>query len=153
MRRVLHSIIALVGVAAIAVVGMRSGQTRPDTLEVACERAGATVGSATVRQPWTAAYTGDGVEVQFCVLRGAYDSPLVFERNAEIVHFVVVGTDAEAKRARYSFRVTTSEGRVLEQGPALIEAGPGFRRGCRADVCQFITEPNEYVSAVGVTLE
>ena len=153
MRRVFNSVFLLVGIAAIAFVGMRGGQSRPDTLEAACERAGSTIGSAVVRQAWKPALTGNGVEVQFCVLRGAYDSPLAFERNAEIVHFMVVGTKQEAKRGRYTFRVTTTEGRVLEQGPAMIEAGPGFRRGCRADVCQFITEPDEYVSAVQVTLE
>ncbi len=150
----INSVIALAGVLAFAVLGLHSAQEeRPDTLESACERPGATIGSAVVRQPWRPAYTGAGVEVQFCVLRGAYNSPLAFERNAEIVHFVVMGTQPTPVSGRYTFRVTTSKGRVLEQGPAAIEAGPGFRRGCRADVCQFITDPDEFVSAVGVRLE
>ncbi len=155
MRKVIHSVIALTGIVVFGVLGLRGAQEaeRPDTLESACERAGARIGSAVVRQPWRAAYAGNGVEVQFCVLRGAYNSPLEFERNAEVVHFVVVGTQREPVSDRYTFRVTTSRGRELVQGPAAIEAGPGFRRGCRADVCQFITEPGEFVSAVGVQSE
>ncbi len=145
-----QSVAALVGIVAVMVLGVPRGQTRPETLEAACERAGSRVGAAVVRQPWTTAYKGNGVEVQFCVLRGASDSPLEFERNAEIVHFMVIGTDRVAKPGRYTFRVITSTGRTLVQGPATIEAGPGFRRGCRADVCQFITEPDEFVTAVSV---
>jgi len=153
MRKVVRSIFVLVGMATAAAVGMHANQARPDSLEMACERAGSDVGASVVRQAWTAAYTGDGVEVQFCILRGAYDSPLTFERNAEIVHFVVIGTAGAPVAGRYTFRVTTTGGRVIEQGPAEIEAGAGFRRGCRADVCQFITEPGEHVRAVGVKLE
>lgn len=151
----IHSVVALTGIVVFGVLGLRGMQEapRPVTLEAACERAGASVGGAVVRQPWRAAYTGNGVEVQFCVLRGAYNSALAFERNAEIVHFVVVGTQREPVSDRYTFKVTTSRGRELVQGPAEIEAGPGFRRGCRADVCQFITEPGEFVSAVGVQPE
>lgn len=155
MKKVIQSVIAVAGIVVFGVLGLRGVQEaeRPDTLESACERAGARIGSAVVRQPWRAAYAGHGVEVQFCVLRGAYNSPLEFERNAEVVHFVVVGTQREPVSDRYTFRVTTSRGRELIQGPAEIEAGPGFRRGCRADVCQFITEPGEFVSAVGVQVE
>ena len=151
----IHSVFALTGIVIFGMLGLRGAQEveRPDTLEAACERAGASVGSAVVRQPWRAAYAGNGVEVQFCVLRGAYNSPLDFERNAEIVYFVVVGTQREPVSDRYTFKVTTSRGRELVQGPAEIEAGPGFRRGCRADVCQFITEPGEFVSAVGAAPE
>jgi len=152
MKKVIQSVVALTGIVVFGVLGLRGMQEveRPVTLEAACERAGASVGGAVVRQPWRAAYAGNGVEVQFCVLRGAYNSELAFERNAEIVHFVVVGTQREPVSDRYTFKVTTSRGRELVQGPAEIEAGPGFRRGCRADVCQFITEPGEFVSAVGV---
>lgn len=155
MKKVIQSVIAVAGIVVFGVLGLRGVQEaeRPDTLESACERAGARIGSAVVRQPWRAAYAGRGVEVQFCVLRGAYNSPLEFERNAEVVHFVVVGTQREPVSDRYTFRVTTSRGRELIQGPTEIEAGPGFRRGCRADVCQFITEPGEFVSAVGVQVE
>lgn len=149
----IRTIFVLAGLGAAAVAGMRGNQARPEPLEVACARAGSEVGAAVVRQAWTAAYAGDGVEVQFCILRGAYDSPLTFERDAEIVHFVVIGTNGRPVPGRYTFRVTTTSGRVLEQGPAAIEAGAGFRRGCRADVCQFITEPGEHVRAVGVRLE
>ena len=152
MRRVMHLLVSIAAVVTVAVMGMRGEQT-PATLEAACERNGATVGALSVRVPWQTAHASSGSEVQFCVLRGAPDAPLEFERNAEIVYFVVLGTRANAKPAHYTFRVHTSTGRTIEQGPALIEPGRGFRRGCRAEVCQFITEPAEHVTSVGVDID
>ena len=152
MRRVMHLLVTIAAVVSIAVMGMR-GEQSPDTLEAACERSGSAVGALSVRVPWQTAHAEGGAEVQFCVLRGAPDAPLEFERNAEIVHFVVMGTTPEPPARRYTFQVRTKMGRTIEQGPVTIEAGQGFRRGCRADVCQFITEPNDYVAAVSVRVE
>jgi hypothetical protein len=142
----------LASVMTAAIAGMPAAQS-PSTLEAACERSGSAVGALVVRVPWQTAHAGPGAEVQFCVLRGAADAPLAFERNAEIVHFVVLGTASDVPSRRYTFQVRTTAGRTIEQGPVMIEPGQGFRRGCRADVCQFITEPNEFVASVAVRVE
>ena len=148
----MHILIAAAAAVTLALMGMRADQT-PSTLEAACERSGSTIGSLIVRVPWQTAHAAADAQVQFCVLRGASDATLQFERNAEIVHFVVLGTTNEARRRRYTFQVRTTQDRTMEQGPVMIEAGQGFRRGCRADVCQFITEPNEFVASVSVRVE
>lgn len=152
MRRLMWILFAIAGALTAAVMGGRTEQS-PATLEAACERSGSSVGTLSVRVPWQTAHEAPASAVQFCVLRGAADAPLEFERNAEVVYFVVVGTRPEAKVGRYTFRVHTSHGRTIEQGPARIEPGAGFRRGCRAEVCQFITEPHERVTSVGVQVQ
>lgn len=145
-------LVAIATVITVTVMGIRGKQT-PATLEAACERSGSTVGGLSVRVPWQTAHAAGGAEVQFCVLRGGPDAALEFERNAEIVHFVVMSTAREPRTRRYTFQVRTTMDRTIEQGPVTIEAGQGFRRGCRADVCQFITEPNEFVASVSVRVE
>lgn len=148
----IRALLACCGVAAATTFGLSAAQ-EPPTIEAACESAQSRIGSLTVRVPWTPVRTDGGAEVQFCVLRGSAQARLDFERNAEIVQFAVLGRDGANGRRSYRFEVRTNQGRVLRQGPSSIQAGAGFRRSCSAAVCQFFTEPGEFVSGVAVEVE
>lgn len=121
------------------------------TIEETCKSREGRTFDAQVRVAWTNVDTGyDDVDVAYCVLRGAPDARLVFERNAEIVYFALSSPQRNADRRPYTFTITTSRGRVIRQGPALLQPTARQPQSCRVDVCQFFTEPGERVISVAV---
>ncbi|HEX6559832.1 MAG TPA: hypothetical protein VF021_10230 [Longimicrobiales bacterium] len=132
------------GVVALSPLG---GQT----IEETCKARDARTGDAYVRVAWTSVATGfDDVQIAYCVLRGDHDAKLSFERDAEIVYFALSSPQRAADRRNYTFRITTSTGRVMSQGPALLQPLARQPQSCRVDVCQFFTEPGERVVSVAV---
>lgn len=123
----------------------------PQTIEQICFDPGARVDDARVRISWTQVETiYDDVRITYCVLRGDRDAALSFERDAEIVYFALSSVDRKADRRPYTFVIRTSNGRVLRQGPALLQPVARRPMSCRVDVCQFFTEPGERVISVAV---
>lgn len=124
---------------------------RPQTLEELCYDPGARIDDARVRVSWTEVETNyDDVRITYCVLRGDRDAKLAFERDAEIVYFALSAIDRKADRRPYTFVIKTSQGRVLRQGPAVLQPVGKQPMSCRVDVCQFFTEPGERVISVAV---
>lgn len=121
------------------------------TIEDLCFDPGARVDDARVRVSWTEVETDyDDVRITYCVLRGDRDAKLTFERDAEIVYFALSSIDRNADRRPYTFVIRTSNGRVLRQGPAVLQPVARQPVSCRVDVCQFFTEPGERVISVAV---
>jgi hypothetical protein len=121
------------------------------TIEEACKDPSARVEDASVRVAWTDVETDyDDVRVTFCVLRGDRDAKLAFERDAEIVYFALANVDRRAERRNYTFTIRTSHGRLIRQGPAMLQPLAKQPVSCRVDVCQFFTEPGERVTSVSV---
>lgn len=124
---------------------------RGQTVEQICKDPDGRINDARVRVAWTDIETMyDDVRVAYCVLRGDGNAKLSFERNAEIVYFALSNVDRRADRRKYTFTVRTSTGRVIRQGPALLQPTDREPQSCRVDVCQFFTEPGERVVAVSV---
>lgn len=122
------------------------------TVEEVCKDPDGKTNGARVRVAWTDVETSyDDVRITYCVLRGDNDAKLAFERDAEIVYFALSNVDRKAGRRKYTFAIRTSTGRVLRQGPALLQPNAKEPQSCRVDVCQFFTEPGERV--VSVTVE
>lgn len=139
--------VLLLSVATMALTPLR-GQT----VEEVCRDPDGKTNSARVRVAWTNVATSyDDVRITYCVLRGDNDAKLAFERDAEIVYFALSNVDKKADRRKYTFLVRTSTGRVLRQGPALLQPNAKVPQSCRVDVCQFFTEPGERV--VSATVE
>jgi len=121
------------------------------TIDQVCSDRGAKTDDATVRVAWTDLDTDyDDVRISYCVLRGNLDARLSFERDAEIVYFALASIDRRVDRRSYTFVIRTSTGRVLRQGPALLQPVAKQRVSCRVDVCQFFTDPGERVISVSV---
>lgn len=121
------------------------------TIEELCNDPGARVDDARVRVSWTDVETDyDDVRISYCVLRGDRDAKLAFERDAEIVYFALASTERKVDRRAYTFVIKTSQGRVLRQGPAVLQPLAKQPVSCRVDVCQFFTEPGERVISVSV---
>ncbi|MGQ0815389.1 MAG: hypothetical protein ACT4O1_13180 [Gemmatimonadota bacterium] len=121
------------------------------TIEELCHERGSRTDNAWVRVSWTDIETAfDDVRVSYCVLRGDPDAKLAFERDAEIVYLALANVDRKVDRRSYTFFVKTSEGRLLKQGPALLQPLAKQPVSCRVDVCQFFTEPGERVISVSV---
>lgn len=124
---------------------------RRQTIEEICFDPGARVDDARVRVSWTEVETNyDDVRISYCVLRGDRDAKLSFERDAEIVYFALSSVDRKADRRPYTFVIRTSNGRVVRQGPAVLQPVAKQPMSCRVDVCQFFTEPGERVISVAV---
>jgi hypothetical protein len=121
------------------------------TIDQLCSDRGAKTEDATVRVAWTDLETDySDVRIGYCVLRGDLDAKLSFERNAEIVYFALASVDRRVDRRSYTFVIRTSTGRVLRQGPALLQPVAKQLVSCRVDVCQFFTDPGERVISVSV---
>lgn len=124
---------------------------RTQTVDELCYDAGARVDDARVRVSWTDIETDlDDVRITYCVLRGDRDAKLAFERDAEIIYFALASVERKADRRPYTFVVKTSQGRVIRQGPAVLQPVAKQPVSCRVDVCQFFTEPRERVISVSV---
>jgi hypothetical protein len=135
--------------ACLATVGSASGTHQ--TIDEVCADRGARTEDARVRIAWTDLDTDhDDVRISYCVLRGDLDAKLSFERNAEIVYFALASIDRRVDRRPYTFVIRTSTGRVLRQGPALLQPVAKQLVSCRVDVCQFFTDPGERVISVSV---
>lgn len=133
-----------IGVLAFAPLG-------DQTVEQACSMPAGRIDDAFVRVTWTdVANNYDDVRVSYCVLRGERDAKLAFERDAEIVYFALANVDRPAERRQYVFTIRTSQGRLVRQGPALLQPLARQPITCRVDVCQFFTEPGERVTSVAV---
>ena len=147
-------LIAILAAMAAMAAWRHEAPPAPVTLDGACVRANTEFGGLTVRVPWTAAGPRrEAAEVHYCVLRGAADATLAFERNAEVVHFAVIAHTPDPAARKFTFSVHTTAGRTMTQGPSVVTPGSGFRRGCRAEMCQFITDPGEFVASVDVQME
>lgn len=121
------------------------------TIEEVCKARDARNGDATVRVAWTSVDTNlDDVQITYCVLRGDHDAKLAFERDAEIVYFALSSPERRADARPYTFTIKTSKGRVMKQGPAVLQPLAREPQSCRVDVCQFFTEPGERVISVAV---
>ena len=121
------------------------------TLEEICREPGGRTADARVRIPWTAVGTAYGdVRITYCVLHGNADAKLAFERDAEIIYFALASIDKKADRRQYTFAIRTSAGRIIRQGPAVLQPTGKGLLSCRVDVCQFFTEPGERVVSVSV---
>lgn len=139
-------------VLLLSATAMALTPLRGQTVEEVCRDPGGKTNGARVRVSWTdVATTYDDVRITYCVLRGNNDAKLAFERDAEIVYFALANVDRKADRRKYTFTIRTSTGRVLRQGPALLQPNAKEPQSCRVDVCQFFTEPGERV--VYVTVE
>jgi hypothetical protein len=92
------------------------------------------------------------IEVQYCVAR-LPASGVVPDSGGEVVWFSLLGKGQEVKTVAYSFVITTSQGRVLRQGPARIRVEPSKRHSCRLEICEFVTRPGEKVLSVGFRQE
>lgn len=124
---------------------------RPQTVEQACSELNARYQDARVRVAWTTLPTAEtNVQVSYCILRGEKDAKLEFERDAEIVYFALASDDRNAPRKSYMFTIKTSEGRVIQQGPALLQPLAKEPQSCRVEFCQFFTDPGERVIEVTV---
>lgn len=121
----------------------------PQTIEQVCSSPGARLADARVRVAWTPlALDEPAVQVSYCILRGEKDAKLEFERDAEIVYFALAADDRNTPRKTYVFTIRTSEGRVLQQGPATLQPTARQLQSCRVEVCQFLTDPGERVVEV-----
>lgn len=139
-------LLSLLGITALGYAPV-TGQT----IDEVCSDRGARTDDATVRVAWTDLDTGyDDVRVSYCVMRGHLDAKLSFERNAEIVYLALASIDRRVDRRPYTFVIRTSTGRVLRQGPALLQPVAKQLVSCRVDVCQFFTDPGERVISVSV---
>lgn len=126
----------------------------PQTVEQVCSNAGGRTQDARVRVAWTElAKVYDGVRISYCILRGEKNAKLDFERDAEIVYFALASEDRQVDRKSYVFTIKTSDGRIIEQGPALLQPVAKQPFSCRVDVCQFFTNPGERVVEVSVVTE
>ena len=124
---------------------------RGQTIEELCANPEGKTDDERVRVAWTDVETAHSdVRVAYCVLRGEPNAKLSFERNAEIVYFALSAVDRKAGRRNYIFTIKTSAGRVMRQGPAQLQPVGSQPLSCRADICQFFTEPGERVVAVAV---
>jgi hypothetical protein len=92
----------------------------------------------------------DGVQISYCIMRGDKTAKLDFERDAEIVYFALASDDRQGDRNSYVFTIKTSDGRVLKQGPAVLQPVAKEPQSCRVEVCQFFTNPGERVIEVSV---
>ena len=123
----------------------------PQTIEQVCSSASGRTQDARVRVAWTALATVyDGVEISYCIMRGEKNAKLDFERDAEIVYFALASDDRHVEQKSYVFTIKTSGGRVLKQGPALLQPFAKQPQSCRVQVCQFFTNPGERVIEVSV---
>jgi hypothetical protein len=144
-----HSLV--LGVLATLLAGAHEPVPVPQTVEQACSSTQGRLQDARVRVAWTTLPTADErVQISYCILRGEKDAKLEFERDAEIVYFALAGAARNAPRKTYVFTVTTSEGRVIEQGPAALQPVAKQPQSCRVEVCQFFTNPGERVVQVTV---
>lgn len=132
--------------AAVAFTPLRN-----QTVEQVCRDPAGRMDDARVRVAWTpVASAYDDVLVTYCIMRGEPTAHLAFERNAEIVYFALSTTQRKADRRAFTFVVRTSAGRLIRQGPALLQPLAKDPISCRVDVCQFFTEPGERVVSVAV---
>jgi hypothetical protein len=123
----------------------------PQTIEQVCSNIAGRTQDARVRVAWTQLATVyDGVQISYCIMRGDKNAKLDFERDAEIVYFALASEDGQADRKTYVFTIKTSDGRVLQQGPALLQPVAKQPQSCRVEVCQFFTNPGERVIEVSV---
>lgn len=123
----------------------------PQTIEQVCSSAGGRTQDARVRVAWTTLATVyDGVQISYCIMRGDKNAKLDFERDAEIVYFALASDDRQVDRNSYVFTIKTSDGRILKQGPALLQPVAKEPQSCRVEVCQFFTNPGERVIEVSV---
>lgn len=135
--------------ASSATVALAPG--RGETIEEVCKLPAAHAQDARVRVAWKDLDTDyDDVRITYCVLRGDRDAKLTFERDAEIVYFALATLERKPDRRKYTFRIRTSAGRVITQGPAVLQPLSKEPQSCRVDVCQFFTEPGERVVSVAV---
>jgi hypothetical protein len=129
---------------------MAASHAEPQTVEEACTSRGRLL-DARVRVGWTAIATVyRDVTVSYCVLRGDRTARLDFERDADIVYFGLASEDIGRPWKNYAFTITTSTGRVIRQGPALLKPVAREPQSCRVEVCQFFTNPGERVVTVSV---
>lgn len=143
-KHLLRLIVACTCALAFAPLGSQ-------TIEELCNDPGARGDDARVRISWTDIGTSfDDVRISYCVLRGDRDAKLAFERDAEIVYFALASIDRKVDRRPYTFVIKTSQGRVLRQGPAVLQPLSKQPVTCRVDMCQFFTEPGERVISVSV---
>jgi hypothetical protein len=145
---------ALYGAMAFAFVGTEAATPKgpPQTVEQVCASAGARLQDARVRIAWTELATmHESVQISYCILRGEKTAKLDFERDAEIVYFALASDAREAPRKSYVFTIKTSEGRIIQQGPATLQPVARQPQSCRVEVCQFFTNPGERVVEVSVT--
>jgi hypothetical protein len=127
------------------------GPKTPQTVEQVCSSSQGRLQDARVRVAWTALPTSiDEVQISYCILRGEKNAKLEFERDAEIVYFGLASEERNAPRRKYVFSIKTSEGRVIQQGPATLQALARQPQSCRVEVCQFFTNPGEHVIEVTV---
>lgn len=141
------------GALAMAFVGteVAAPKSPPQTVEQVCASAGARLQDARVRVAWTELTTvHESVQVSYCILRGEKDAKLDFERDAEIVYFGLASDARKAPRTSYVFTIKTSEGRIIQQGPATLQPVAKQPQSCRVEVCQFFTNPGERVVEVSV---
>ena len=123
----------------------------PQTVEQACANTGGRLLDTRVRVAWTQfADVYDGVKISYCILRGEKNAKYEFERDAEIVFFALASQERQVDRNSYVFTIKTSQGRILKQGPALLQPVARQPQSCRAEVCQFFTNPGERVIEVSV---
>lgn len=121
------------------------------TIEQICSERGGRSSGARVRVAWTDVETVyDDVRITYCVLHGDSDAKLTFERDAEIIYFALASLDKKAERRKYTFAIRTSAGRIIRQGPALLQPTGKELLSCRVDMCQFFTDPGERVISVTV---
>lgn len=127
------------------------GPMTPQTVEQVCSKAQGRLQDARVRVAWTALPTAqDEIQVSYCIMRGEKNAKLDFERDAEIVYFALASDERNAPSRTYVFSIKTSEGRVIQQGPALLQPVARQPQSCRVEVCQFFTNPGERVIEVTV---
>lgn len=139
----------LVTLVCASAVAVAFTSVRP--IEEVCHDPSGKTDHARVRVAWTTVPTAhDDVRVAYCVLRGDHDAKLTFERDAEIVYFALSAAERKADRRVYTFTIRTSTGRLIRQGPALLQPLARQPQSCRVDVCQFFTEPGERVVSVAV---
>lgn len=143
---------ALMGVLWYKAVPTPAPEPTPhQTIEQACSEVNARYQDARVRVAWTTLPTADtDVQVSYCIMRGEKEAKLEFERDAEIVYFALASDDRNAPRKSYVFTIKTSTGRVLQQGPALLQPLAREPQSCRVEFCQFFTDPGERVVEVTV---
>jgi hypothetical protein len=143
----------LLSMLALLLAGAREPESVPvpQSVEQACTSTQGRVQDARVRVAWTPLPTADdGVQISYCILRGEKNAKLEFERDAEIVYFALASETRNAPRKTYVFTVKTSEGRIISQGPAALQAVAKQPQSCRVEVCQFFTNPGERVVQVTV---
>ena len=140
---------AILGYLVVAPVP--SAPKAPQTVEQACSEVNSRFQDARVRVAWTRLRTADDdVQVSYCILRGERDAKLEFERDAEIVYFALASEERHAPRKTYVFTIKTSEGRIMQQGPASLQPLAKQPQSCRVEFCQFFTDPGERVVEVTV---